>query len=1225
MNKVYYKRPEILAHSGFDKGHAIIEASAGTGKTFTLEHLVLDLLIEDRANIEEILVVTFTEAATRELRERIRTLIRSILDETLETPDDDLSLYWAIDDVKRGRLREALFRFDGAAISTIHGFCQRILSEQAFLGGRVFEQEHVDGKEIFGQAFREEVRFLMSGKCPVGKGLGDWIARGESLQDLETLLYTCHREGVPERCTLTPLWDPQGLTRALEGLPSPEILKEAAEAYFKEKNIYKGFIKHVDFLEEVTALAIGAQGPQEQASLVTEWAKKERTVNNVKNRQIDFLLQQTGQDDAPQIFTSLNLSLNEIMQRTATGAAFFAGEMLPRLQARLKARKHSLGLIDYDDMLLGVQEALNGPGAELLLNLLRKRWKYALVDEFQDTDAVQWDIFRKIFVESSDGHCLYVIGDPKQAIYGFRGADVHTYQAARKHLLKEEGAGRLPLIYNFRSTRSLIDSLNLIFTLEDEQGLSFFSGLNSYDEPVECGNTSRTAVEGSKPAAPVHLLHLYNEGEPLKSPSLRKGLACFISEEILRLTSDKSPLITGSSEDKLSAVKLSDIYILTRTTAEGQEIGETLRRYNIAHAFYKQEGLFGTAEAEHVYRILMALDSPADRSLRMSAWLTPFFQVPLQELPAWQETGANHPLTTLFYQWKKLADSYSWPLLFDRLMVDSGLSRRLVFSGNERALTNYLHLFELLQSEAYSRPISLAELSRSLKARIDGRKKPEGREGDVQRLETDRDAVQILTMHKAKGLEAEVVFIAGGFGNPGSQGIETNIYHIDNRRCLHVGRAFGEIAAALEQETEEENERLAYVALTRAKSRLYLPYFGNSRDQQGTNRVYGYKGLGRFYSKLQKQLDLLADNNLLAGNDGFQLREVSCRPAPPSEKKIAFEPGSWPPENLLTIPPSSAEEAEKIAEAHRGIILTSYSRISRGKEWQAPAGDNEAEEKLETGPGEMAEPKKMISAPEDDEALPGGRETGLFLHDLLENVYPEEDCRLSLEDWVGLPQVTEQAALIARQHGFDINLLPLALTLVYRGYKSPIYQENLEKSTTLDMPDGISAGQHRQAEMSFAYPIPEKFHPLILSGNRTGSSTGLPFKALRGYLQGLIDLVFEYNGKFYLLDWKSDRLPAYNLEALNSHVTLNYTLQARIYTLALIRQLNLTTEELYTNKFGGILYSFIRGIKAGSRDAEGEGIWYSLPSWSEITSWETDLLERREWGGEVIEPAWEQK
>jgi len=163
MHNAYYRRPEILGELEPGQGHAVIEASAGTGKTYTLEHLVLDILIRGEAGIEEILVVTFTDAATRELRERVRMLIRKLCDESGDlAPGEDPGVYWKIDDATRSRLREALFRFDGAQISTIHGFCHRVLSEQAFLGGRLFEQEQADGMEMFG--------FRLQGRSAPGAG-----------------------------------------------------------------------------------------------------------------------------------------------------------------------------------------------------------------------------------------------------------------------------------------------------------------------------------------------------------------------------------------------------------------------------------------------------------------------------------------------------------------------------------------------------------------------------------------------------------------------------------------------------------------------------------------------------------------------------------------------------------------------------------------------------------------------------------------------------------------------------------------------------------------------------------------------------------------------------------------------------------------------------------------------------------------------------------------------
>ena len=1227
MITTYYRRPEILARPELEEGHAVIEASAGTGKTFTLEHLVLDLIINDRAKIEEILVVTFTDAATRELRERVRALIRKVCDEAGDIPEGSIDDYWEIDDAVRGRLREALFRFDGASISTIHGFCQRVLSEQAFLGGRLFEQEHVDGAEMFGLAFREEVRIALAEESPAGDALRLWIERENTLQELEELLYRCHREGCPDRCPITPLWDPQGLLKAAKELPSQEDLNAAIRELFTDKLSHGGYEKLLDRLFAAVAGMQAAANPQETVSVFIDWADKKCTINKAENKQIDHLNRAAGMPGAPDLLKDLVDGLDEIVKRAAPEGSFFAYELLPRVQMRLSSRKRSLGLIDYDDMLLGVREALTGKDAGVLIDTLRQRWTYALVDEFQDTDPVQWEIFRRIFVDGTCNHRLFVIGDPKQAIYSFRGADVHTYELAKNHLTRNCDAARLPLTYNYRSTEALIEAVNEILMVEDAQGKVFFDGLNRYDEPVECGDKTRRAELAGRPAVPVHLLHLHGGGEKLSAPSVKRGVGCFIAEEILRLTGPGGGLLTSGRNREPSPIKLSDIYILTRTGREGREIGETLRRYGIPHAFYKQEGLFKTAEAGDIHRLLCAIDSPEETAARMSAWLTPFFGVALPDLPAWKEAGGSHPLVALLLEWKRLADAHAWSRLFDTIVADSGLARRLIFSGEERALTNYLHLFELLLAEAHSHPVTLTELARGLKARIDGRKMPEGREGDVQRLETDKEAVQILTMHKAKGLEAEVVFIGGGFGSPGGRGIKMSIYHQDNKRCLHIGRAMGEIARAIERENSEENQRLIYVAITRAKSQLYLPYFGEAPDGADEADSYGYRSLGSFYTKMQKQLDLLRERGRLDDRSRFVLRDASCQLRPPREHSEEIDLEGWPEEGLLEMPESSADKAGRIEPGHRGVLLTSYTRMSQGKSWQAPTADDDdriarRDEEVagEAQPDEMpvGEDERADALQNDGLELPGGREAGTFLHTLLENTPADEIRDCSFGQWSSISTVQQRAAATARQHGFSEDYLPAALQLVYNALRTPVFVQSCEKNSTLEMAGGFASGRRQCMEMSFVYPIPEVFHPLISRDTDTAvSGDRLPYETVRGYLQGLIDLVFEHEGKVYLLDWKSDRLPAFDEVSLASHVEANYRLQAQVYALAVIRLLGITTEEEYEARFGGILYAFMRGICLTGQ--EQDGIWYSLPPWNEVAAWEENFVARKEWGGEVIE------
>jgi exodeoxyribonuclease V beta subunit len=326
----------------------------------------------------------------------------------------------------------------------------------------------------------------------------------------------------------------------------------------------------------------------------------------------------------------------------------------------------------------------------------------------------------------------------------------------------------------------------------------------------------------------------------------------------------------------------------------------------------------------------------------------------------------------------------------------------------------------------------------------------------------------------------------------------------------------------------------------------------------------------------------------------------------------------WPEEDLLEMPESSTAEAARIEPEHRGVLLTSYTRMSRGKIWQAPSVDDDDSIAIydEDVAGENVSEADLLL--EGGLELPGGRETGTLLHTLLENTAADEIRGCSFEQWSSMPVVRQRVAVTVRQHGFSEEYLPAALQLVYNALRTPVFVQSCEKNATLKMDGGFAAGERQRMEMSFIYPIPENFHPLINRDIKNAvSQDGLPYKAVRGYLQGLVDLVFEHGGRVYILDWKSDRLPAFNEAALTSHVQANYRLQAQVYTLAVIRLLGITTEAQYEARFGGILYAFMRGIRLTGQ--KQEGIWYSLPPWSEVSAWEGNFVTCKEWGGEVIE------
>src|SRR5260370_37424300 len=391
MSDLKYQRPQILDRIPLDR-HALIEASAGTGKTYTIENLVVEILLKTDATIDRILVVTFTEKATSELRARIRARLESVITGASAKDVDNKDTFEIGEDGIR-KLREALFSFDRAPIQTIHSFWHRTLSELAFQTGTRFVVEVTDALSSFHEAVRAVLSAHIAGDQTTGRLLAEWLEKHSSpaskaYVQLEKLLFDAHQK---------------------------RYLLTASSS-----------------VDRLAALAIEVR--------ITD-------------------------------------------------------ALLPRIAARMEKHKREHGLLDYDDMLAWLARALDEDGGAALAATLRDRYHYALIDEFQDTDELQWKIFRRIFVEG-EKNFIHLIGDPKQAIYSFRGADVFTYLAARDELMRRNAAV-VPLSANFRSSEKLIAAVNSI--LLQEAVPPFFSGAIRYEAPVTCGRNPQRDSDSIKP------------------------------------------------------------------------------------------------------------------------------------------------------------------------------------------------------------------------------------------------------------------------------------------------------------------------------------------------------------------------------------------------------------------------------------------------------------------------------------------------------------------------------------------------------------------------------------------------------------------------------------------------------------------------------------------------------------------------------------------------------
>ncbi|MCA9525463.1 MAG: UvrD-helicase domain-containing protein [Myxococcales bacterium] len=1170
----FFPRPALLTHIPAG-AHAVIEASAGTGKTFTIEHLVVDRLLSGEASLEQILVVTFTEKATGELKTRIRDLVTRVL----ETPEGDAPAEgpcWVVDGPARVRLTDALFTFDRAPIFTIHGFCHRVLFDLAFESGHLFDFEVVDGTRAFNRAFRECLRTVFTVDASHRGQLRAWLDDGRDEAGLERLLFQAYRQ------------------RYLDGLESvddalPRLLGRLA-VDFSAASIATD-------LEGVALQQAAVEGAlqvvhQIQAALDADLADGDRLAA-VTSLPLEHLLRPRrtaphGKRRFPDELAASTRRVLDVLQQLRTLRAMAASieravvdAFLPVVLDRLAAFKRQEGLLDYDDLLERVQTSLAGPDGPALAQTLRGRYRLALIDEFQDTDDRQWDIFRRVFVESDAGHRLYVIGDPKQAIYGFRGADVHTYLVARDEL-EASGAPRLALDTAYRHSPALTDALNLVL----EQGRDpLFSGAIRYEVPVRCGRPTLRLVDAFGEEQPPVILWRYKppppkarERETLARWRLDEAFAGQLGESLHRLllTPEGALFTDDPARGGRRPIRPQDVFVLCRGNWDAQLAADALDRVGVPYAFYKQDGLFQTMEAQDVRDVLAAVADPHDRSARMRALATPFFAVPWARLRDYRELAGGHPITERLFAWHQLATQERFAALYHRVLHESGLVERALFlEETERALCNYQHILEVLLEQGGRRRLSLAETLELMDRFILGTEQPEGGDGNIQRLPDERDAVQIMTIHRAKGLEAPVVCLFGGFGQ--GQPRPVNVVHgPDGRRRVLVGRpAHDAWAQQIAQEQMEEDERLLYVALTRAKVRLYLPFIDSSRGVQGA------------YAPLKARLGAVVRDG---AGPGFQQVEVPeqtrARVAPAPDPREPLD--AWrPPGRLLAAEEDGSFEALRRRAAP--LLVTSYTRMK--EEGLSPVVEEdpapvEADEfKVDEGAVEEAHPA-------DAHVLPGGRHVGRFLHEVIEaldfGTFGETP---SLDAWSREPTVRGVFQEVMRRHGIDPRWLAAGQALIFDALASPL---------TLG---GVAVGAlyrcRHVVELEFLYPLPEAAHPLLSRPDAGGD-----WRAERGFIKGFVDFVFEHQGRVYFADWKSDVLPDYAPEALDPHVAEHYELQARLYCLGIVRWLGLRDEAAYEARFGGLLYLFLRGLAA----RPGDGVWFRRPSWADVVAWEADLL-----------------
>ncbi|MEJ4045401.1 exodeoxyribonuclease V subunit beta [Erwinia sp. SLM-02] len=1127
-------------------GERLIEASAGTGKTFTIGLLYLRLLLglggesafSRPLSVEEILVVTFTEAATAELRGRIRDNIHALRIDCVRGGSRNPMLQALIEQIPDLRhaasvLLAAERQMDEAGIFTIHGFCQRMLNLNAFESGMLFEQQLIEDETPLRRRATADFwrRHCYPLPLPVARVVRQlWEGPEQLLRELSPWL--------------------GGEAPSLKSAPDPqETLVQRHDAIIAQITALKqAWLAAENLFELIDASGIDRRSYNSKhlpnwLNKITQWAQSD-TLNYDVAKDLErfgqrVLVEKTKKGAAPT--HPLFETIDAFLAQPRTLRDLIIARALDEIRAVTRQEKRLHAQLGFDDLLGRFDAALQQPGGDLLSAAVRQRFPVALIDEFQDTDPQQYRIFQTLYVGQSDS-ALLLIGDPKQAIYAFRGADIFTYMKARS-----EVSAHYTLETNWRSSPAMVASVNQLFQRQTApfvfQDIPFIAV-----NPAEPNQSLSFRVDGVEQPA---LQFWLQPGGGVGVTDYQQYMAGQCAAEICRwLTAGQQGRALIGKAPNLKPLQASDITILVRSRSEAAVMREALNRLDIPSVYLSnRDSVFTTPEAREILLLLQAVLAPEQERLLRSALASSLFGLDALTLDA---------LSRDERAWDALVDEFDhyrqrWlkrgvlPMLRE-LMVRRQIAENLLASDSgERRLTDLLHLGELLQEAATSLDSEHA-LVRWLAQQV---VQPDGQVANQQlRLESDRHLVQIVTIHKSKGLQYPLVWLPFVSNY---RPAENGIYHDRQTFAALLDLQQDEESTRLaEEERLAEDLRLLYVALTRS---IYHCSVGIAPLIKGTRKKEGNSDLHHSAPGYLIQRGEAADAaTLLALLEEMQSDHTALAAEPLTESAL------WQPEEEDQQSLSSQSLTRSLRDDWR---VTSYS----GLQQRGHAAALDLLPRLDVDAAGEAQDALLPQL--TPHTFPRGAAPGTFLHGLFESL----DFSAPLdEQWLAERLSAE---------GLDAGWLPTMTEWIQRILQTPLNDSGVSLSQlSMDM---------CRVELQFYLPISrlltaEDLDRLVRQDPLSAECPPLDFYQVRGMLKGFIDLVFCWQGKYYLLDYKSNWLgeesSAYTQEAMAQAMQSHrYDLQYQLYSLALHRYLQQRLADYdYEQHFGGVIYLFLRGL-----------------------------------------------
>lgn len=1146
--------------TGLKTGVNLIEASAGTGKTYAIAMLVLRFVVEQDLDIKRILVVTFTKAATAELKERIRSRLaeaRMAVSGYADAADIDGALsVWLrgleLDiETIRYRLDLALLDIDQAAVFTIHGFCQRVLGEHALESGQMFDCE-LSG-DIAGIRLNCADDFWRKQlyQRPVWQVtlLTSVFSTPDALLDSVSNIGTQHRI-YPDDDNLDALLDSLQALMSSAAACLPAILQKLENA-FPAGLFNESYIK--SYAEKSQALKAWLADPNVGVADFT-WITAEGLKSGLNGRK--FMASKArplpGDQQKQLYLTELDIDTGVFDQLAMT---------LQNLQVTLRrALLNSLGievdkalrkqnLLSFDDLITRLAEILSNSKGRFLIAELQQRFAAALIDEFQDTDHYQWQIFSKIFAAS--GHFLYLIGDPKQAIYKFRGADIYSYFAAQ-----QQAEHYYTLQQNWRSHPQLVVAINRLFTrpkpfLFEQLGFSPVTAARSNADGQITGKAPLVFWQLDKNSGNLEHWSAGKAGQQIRSN---------VVGEILDLLLNDTRIALGPNS---VALQPRDIAVLVRSNAQAREYQQALGEAGIPSVLNSKQSVFASVQAQQVYTVLQAVAKAGQISFLKQALCLNWFGLDGQAL---YKLGSDEILLGAWlnrfqdYQqrWQQQGVYCMMQQLLEQEQVEAQLCH---YPEAERQLTNIHHIIERVQQACIDGHLSMNKALDWLRRAI-LKSQMERNEDSQLRLESDDDAVKIITVHSSKGLEYPVVFCPNLWHR--SDGLKRQnmqvICHEDEGMVADLGSEhFAERRQQALTEELAEDLRLFYVAVTRAKFRCYIAWADVRSKDSANDSAMAYLldfGDSDFSGQQRKLTEIAAEQPECIQ---YQLLQAD------RELEGNYRSRHKPPD---------LGYRQRTRDLFTQWQMSSYTALSALSVQDSP---------------ELPEDKAVEPSLSeiDDDNLPKGVLTGNVVHSLLETI--------SFQALATGSDIAQERDQTIRRYGLSLEkpesidrLLRSIVTTPLSDDQDFCLKNIAPESCLKEMPFYLSMRENDTRSINRILAESPAYQPLTS-------------KQMSGYLTGFIDLVCLYQGKYYVMDYKTNSLGDYRSgslqQAMREH---NYALQYWLYSLVLDRYLRQRLHGYeYSRYFGGIKYLFVRGMNV---DSPGSGVYTDMPAEDKINA-----------------------